>query len=243
MNDHIGKPFDIQKLIPLIKRYTELVNVTELIHSAVEMQQWVEPEQVTTDLIEPIANILARFSNNRELAARMCKRFGTEVKGLIEKMEAAIQAENQSDLTAVFHSIKGVAATLGAVRLAKVSSALEAQGRQGHVTSEESIASLHSLMAQSVIAVEQLNFDTETKVEITLAPEQLRDLLEQIGAYLAENNMSAMTLAEKLVASYGRNTDVKIFYAQVESLDFHAAQGTLKIVKEVLLNGSSKGSS
>ncbi|QJR79775.1 hypothetical protein CA267_002670 [Alteromonas pelagimontana] len=170
----------------------------------------------------------------------MRDRFGKEVNELIGKMEASIQAKNQIELTSVFHSIKGVAATLGAVRLAALAADLEAQGRKGEWIPEETIYLLRGVVNQSVSALEQLDFNAErVKVKVTLTSEQLQSLLDQIDSYLAEDNMSAVTLAENLVAVHGDCVEVNTFYEQVESLDFPTARRTLKIVKETLLNGNS----
>ncbi len=245
MNDHIGKPFDMHKLVPLIRRYIgagvghEAACPSAEEQKAKEEQNAKEERVSSAQLIEPVATILGRFSKNRELAARMRDRFGKEMEGLMKKMEAAIQAKSQNQLTSVFHSIKGVAATLGAVQLADVAAGLEAQSREGVWAAEESISSLKNLVDDSVLALARLNFDAENiSAPIQLSRETLRSLLDEVDVFLAEDNMGAMAIAEKLAAAFKANADVNVFYEQVESLDFSAAQKTLQTVKEVLLSGS-----
>lgn len=244
MNDHVAKPFDMNKLIPLIRRYSGRDEGKESDSSQLpdEMgfltQGTVETE--SNSLVESVSTILKRFSGNRDLAARMRDRFAGETEGLLAKLDEAIQNNNVVELTSVFHSLKGVSATLGAVRLAGEASALESAGRQAQWPSEESIAELRHLIEQSVTALNQLNFDGEVlEQKIALSPGQLKSLLEELRILLQDDNMKAMPLAMTLVSSYNSHPEVKLFYEQVESLNFSEALQILQRIQEVLLNGEN----
>lgn len=242
MNDHIAKPFDINILVPLIRYYGGTKEIDENIQPVLPQpidspyQEVSSPNDI--ELTESMAKILARFSGNRELAARMRDRFAGETEGLLAKLDEAIQSKKLVELTSVFHSFKGVSATLGAIRLANVASDLESKGRLGLWASDESITEFRNLINQSALALEQLNFDNQTREQIIrLSGDQLESLLEEMQRFLKEDNMNAMTLAEKLMSNYGSRPEVKIFYEQVESLNFSEALQRLALVKEALLNG------
>lgn len=245
MNDHVAKPFDMSKLVPLIRYYSGMAEQKENTPAELSDNSTIHAESIVEAvnndlLIEPANVILNRFSGNRELAARMRDRFGNEVNGLIQKLDEAVRSQHLAEFTSVSHSLKGVAATLGAIRLAKEASGFEAAGRKGQWPSKESIAELHELVKQSVTALNELNFNDEVvKQKITLSPSQLTSLLDEIRLFLQDDNMDAMPLAETLMTNYGSYPDVKTLYEQVESLNFSEALGILPRVKEVLLNGEA----
>ena len=244
MNDHIAKPFDMNKLVPLIKHYCGIQQLNENIRSAlpqpVSYSEGKENPPDDVALTESMSEILARFSGRRELAERMRDRFGNEAKRLLAKLDAAVNSKNLAELKSVFHSFKGVSATLGAIRLANVASNLESKTREGHWIPDEAIAQFRNLTNQSVSALEKIDFGNQLpEKNITISNDQLESLLEELQRLLQEDNMNATVLSEKLVSHYGSRPEVKVFYEQVEALDFPEALRSLQIVQEVLLSGKN----
>lgn len=159
MSDHVGKPIDLDKLVPLIQRHTGKC-VDNQANSA-EAEHKNNPETAEANqhpLTEPIKTILNRFGGKGDLAAKMCDRFSNEASLLTAKLDDAIQRKNLSEVTSVLHTFKGLAATLGALRLSKMAAALELLGKQGQWPSEDALNAFRELIPQSVTAMEELKF-------------------------------------------------------------------------------------
>ncbi|MDZ7925169.1 MAG: response regulator [Marinagarivorans sp.] len=128
MNDHVGKPVDMDevrpKILALLQR--ELMALTTSHQQAIHHQE--KHEQATDseeDITESLPMILKRFANNATLYSGMLQRLPKEMQKL---MAALVSARTQTNINAAIstlHSIKGLAATMGAKNLAQLAAGLE----------------------------------------------------------------------------------------------------------------------
>jgi len=136
MNDHLGKPIDVEQLIARIVKWTQLAAQAEPATGVGESP--VSPAAAdpgdTGDapsgpaLLDTGAG-LRRSLNRTTLYGKTLHSFKTHFTGATEKMHAAIDADDAKALTLAAHSLKGAAGQIGADRLSQDALALEAAAK------------------------------------------------------------------------------------------------------------------
>jgi len=122
MNDHIGKPFDIEQLQLTIRRHVlsagDSASVPVLSNAA-------GPEAVETTTIESLDAVIRRFGGDRELYAEVLAGFKAEALPLLESLQAAASAGDWAGAKTAMHTLRGVALTVGAKALSEHAAAME----------------------------------------------------------------------------------------------------------------------
>jgi two-component system sensor histidine kinase/response regulator len=109
MNDHLSKPIDVQR-------------IAEWILCALKNRQAIHQDVSLYSTLN-MADALRRLSGNHELLVRMLRRFVEDYRGIENKIDRQIAAT--ADLRTLAHTLKGVAGTIGAARVAHLAQALE----------------------------------------------------------------------------------------------------------------------
>ncbi|MBC3881786.1 PAS domain S-box protein [Undibacterium sp. LX40W] len=119
LNDHIGKPFDLQNLINTILSNCEGYTAKG------DLRQTSEEIQVPDYLIGlgdkydiDIVAALNRLGGKLPLYQRMLQMFIRDLEEVAPKMQNALERQQTSTLFRHLHTIKGLAGTLGAAHLA-----------------------------------------------------------------------------------------------------------------------------
>jgi CheY-like chemotaxis protein len=121
MNEHIGKPFDMSKLMSLLIRTTgfrsevvqECLTHDEMVHAL--------PDVAGLDL----RTALGRMSGMRGLYVRTARDFVKIMDTLVQDLERCLAASDKRQAIMLMHTLKGNAGTLGATELAAKSAKLE----------------------------------------------------------------------------------------------------------------------
>ena len=139
MNGHAGKPIDMDQLIPdilsLVKRksvYSQPV-LLETLPSNTEM------------LIEEFQVILKRFGGKVAIFQRMYSNFQPEISDLLVSLHNQIQAQDGPSAKRTLHTVKGLAAIMGAKALA-----VEAGKLEKYIEAEE-VCDLRVLINQTAL--------------------------------------------------------------------------------------------
>ena len=128
MNDHIGKPFDLNQLVALLRSYTPAAATAQHSEAA--------PATITlaTDLAATpgvdLARALARMSGMQKLYLRAAHDFTRTMATATQSLNDSLQRQDFEHATLQLHTIKGNAGTLGLQALAEGASRLEKQCRQ-----------------------------------------------------------------------------------------------------------------
>ena len=129
MNDHIGKPFDMGKLVSLLIRSTA-ARMPQPVPAAAPGVALPEPTGLYLAGLEvaglEVGRALARMAGARPLYVRTARDFSASLAGLVPALRATRLAGDQALLRLQLHNLKGHAATLGASALAQQAAALEA---------------------------------------------------------------------------------------------------------------------
>ncbi len=81
-----------------------------------------------------LAGALTRAADDKEFLAEMLEHFMADVPGRRGELEAALEEGDAERLSRRAHSLKGAAATLGAVGIAAAALRLEQAGREGDLS-------------------------------------------------------------------------------------------------------------
>jgi CheY-like chemotaxis protein len=124
MNDHVGKPFDLDQLVAAILRHTARPPQAKMEPLAQAEPARAEPT-ADSGLINSRAAIL-RFGSNVEIYRRTLLSFCEELIGLMASLQGQIQQTLREPAIQTLHTLKGLAATVGADPLAALAADKEA---------------------------------------------------------------------------------------------------------------------
>ena len=257
MNEHIGKPIDMDELVPhilkLCGRFDTTTQNTRLVISPLAPETVAKVAQATaqetsdakdnpsTPLVEPYSNLLKRFGNNQSLYLRSLAQFPLEAQKLIDQIRTQAEKQNLEATCIAAHSLKGVASTLGASRLAAVAATLEKalknaeQAQLTELVTPELLTQLEELLTNSnALLNEQVQQPNSAQTTASAAPATALSAAEwqmqkqAIQALLKEDNLAVLDQVEALCRQPTAHQDLlNTLLEQVNALDFGAALSTL----------------
>lgn len=148
MNEHVGKPFDINPLVRLLLTLSGKV-VTDASPSIAPL-----PDAPVVFEGLDLNAALQRLSGSSRLYTRSAREFATVLTDAMDQFLAVVHLDTQTAALQM-HSLKGVAALLGATELANAVGALEQQCRaQGSVLElEQQAQALRPRVSQTIDAL------------------------------------------------------------------------------------------
>ncbi len=200
MNDHVGKPVD-----PLLL-YRTLIRWLPQPDQAVAKPAMPVPErQTSTDAafdpsLIPWFNYSAGLRSVRGKADRlvsMLARFGREYSDYPEQIELLLAAGTNQQAQRLAHSLKGVSATLGLVKIQATANLLESAIRQCLTTDlQQHVAQLKNLMKELLPALSSIEGVSKTSVTVELV--DLKPGLEKLLQLLESDDLEASRLFGEL---------------------------------------------
>jgi two-component system, sensor histidine kinase and response regulator len=129
MNDHIGKPFDLDELVAVLHRH---VPVRPAPPAPVPRRRAFSSPVVTPEVrgLAQAAGFdldaaLQRLAGRVDVYLRLAASFDERLATLPADLAAVLHADRRAEAERLAHTIKGVAATLGALRLAAMAGEVE----------------------------------------------------------------------------------------------------------------------
>ncbi|QDD92075.1 PAS domain S-box protein [Pseudomonas oryzihabitans] len=232
MDDHIGKPIDLELLVSRLQRLTGR-----------EVAPMVSAASVTDERrIEPLGVILRRFGGDARLFGSLLERFAEDSQDLLARLEQAWSAVDTEGAVAVLHSLKGSAGTMGAQCLAAHAADGERAGKAGagipaDVAAE--LATLRLLLDEALAELRSALAERLPPPPAQIAATLIVDWsarLDELALLLGQGNLEALDRLAELPSQCRAEAQVRydLFRAQVETLDFAAALATLPDLKEAL---------
>ncbi|MEK1942624.1 MAG: CHASE domain-containing protein [Pseudomonas sp.] len=207
MNDHVGKPIDIDQVVEAVLRLTGRSSASGAVVGA-------QPESITGDqLVEDGGSILSRFGMNIDLLQRLYVDFQQDAHVLLARLQAHIDHADEGAQRLALHSLKGSAASLGAKALALRAGELEQQLKQQPEQAQQLLADprtlqqLHELLANSVaqlgswIATCAPQAPTAKAEATAMSADSWQRQCAELSALLAAGNMRALELCDAMAAS------------------------------------------
>lgn len=240
MSDHIGKPINARELIALVLRYCRPAPIAPAavpVSAAAPPAAQLPPQPEGFDF----AAALARLSGNYALFASLARRFGKDCTALVEAAQIALQHGDRAAVAREMHTLKGLAATLGATALARQAAELEATFKAPRSTSNEAVAlaQLASGIAASDATFRAVADALDPAQPVPSLPPNKQRLLEclaELDALLLENNMRALDVFATLQREAGDALadPLNALDEALLRLDFAAARTTIAHLKEIL---------
>ncbi|HEY0661144.1 MAG TPA: PAS domain S-box protein [Lysobacter sp.] len=230
MNDHIGKPFDLDTLVERLLHWTGRPPAPGKPARVLEHGP-AEPAGAISVLDWQSA--LARFGGKKQAYVEILHGFPDAAAELVGQLEHSLRAKQRDDAARQLHTLKGIAGTVGATRLAQLAKSLEAAIRSAQ-SSWEGAMWLDALRAwadeatASSKAVSRMLSSDEPAVAVTTESVS-RAALEQLRVLLAANNLRALEEFRSLEAGLARHYPAEHQQLQgaLERLDFATAAGVL----------------
>ncbi|RVU45956.1 PAS-domain containing protein [Rubrivivax rivuli] len=243
MNDHVGKPFDLDHLVAVLLRLAGRAAVA----IAARPDQAAVPT-LPAEVLDAagsagvdIERALARLGGKLKVFGRTLRSFTADLQGLPEKLDRLSQCGERDEVRRELHTLKGVAATVGVTALAKLAGEAEAQFTSLSLPAEDaaciSRVGVAIQTAESSLALLYVTLDgiPQTAKDVSssapaaaLTPSDtalLAELLKTVQSLLQASDLDAanalQTLRIRLPAVAGVRFDA--LEAAVESLEFESA--------------------
>ncbi|MBQ0960771.1 PAS domain S-box protein [Ideonella sp. 4Y11] len=204
MDDHVGKPFDLDALVRCLQRWTgweddEGDTATVNPPSSIDPAVLAQARAAEIDL----ARALERVLHRTEVWARMARQFADGVPALAERLASLWQAADHAGLARELHSLKGLAGMLGATPLAEAAGAAERQQDGRAPEAPDAVLARLGPAAQALRSLAEQLDRAEPKAAANdvwppLDAPALRTLLARLQAHLAEHDMAATELHQQL---------------------------------------------
>ncbi|MBC7919239.1 MAG: PAS domain S-box protein [Rhodoferax sp.] len=113
MDDHIGKPFDLPKLVGMLQRYAG--------HKGASAMAAAAPESTRPETgVHDVEGALARLGGNMALYRQILQTFLVEIAAVPAQLYALIKSEDYDGARRLVHTIKGLSLTVGAQHLSQI---------------------------------------------------------------------------------------------------------------------------
>ena len=124
MNDHVGKPFDLNALVHTLIQHTSWRNRgrdAPALHMSKDLaalpQEW--PEDID------VVSALNRMGNNQGLLQRSLTSFLAEARTLPQRLDSGMQSDDRAQVHRDLHAFKGLSATVGVAELSTLAARAE----------------------------------------------------------------------------------------------------------------------
>jgi PAS domain S-box-containing protein len=246
MNDHIGKPIDLDVLVNTILRHCphiELEWSTASFPTIVAVSHTAEPWSAA-GVRQEFDKALHRVGGNKPLFIKMAIMFVESTVSLYGDLRRCLTGEDSDGAQRLLHTMLGTAGTVGVTPLAdhirRIQQQLRAAGSAGamELCSEE----FDNLIRQSCHALlafaEALrpNAPAEPKVPDELDDSQVLRLLDSLDGLMRQKNMRATHVFEELRAAYGPALGDRLLDLEraLNDLDFPTSLQRSKTLRDLL---------
>ncbi len=156
MNDHISKPIDPKQLYEVVEKWAK-----KNPKPAAEVVEELPPPPPSDEFPEQllpfdIPAALKRMNNKKVLLRKVLTDFHTKYANFMQQLQEAIGQQN-SDAARLAHTLKGIAATLGAKELSEAAGAVESVlFSNDHANLAQLLVTLETALASALAAAATL---------------------------------------------------------------------------------------
>jgi CheY-like chemotaxis protein len=149
MNDHIGKPFDLNALVKTLIQQTGWAAKAGATPLQVALPDTTSAQQEWPAEID-VVSALNRMGNNRGLLQRSLLAFVTQARDLPQRLESGLHSTDRAPVQRELHAFKGLSATVGVQELSNLAARAEKLIQSAEIEEEyrAAVALLEARLAQ-----------------------------------------------------------------------------------------------
>ncbi len=240
MNDHVGKPFDLDALVATLRRVAgragAATSPTGDAGASAAAPAVCAASAATTSARLDVDAALARIGGHRGAYVRMLRGSLTDIAASADALDAHLAAGRGDDAGRLMHTMKGLAATIGAVALSALAARCErsldarAPGDAGEVAAlsgawraavQCDVPELERAAAELGVVIEPAAADRAVAVPL----DELLRRVDELAALLRDADMAAFDACERLRAAPGvlAGASLDELDAAVGAFDFERA--------------------
>ncbi|MDN0121074.1 PAS domain S-box protein [Yersinia frederiksenii] len=234
MNDHIGKPFDLNNLIHIIRKYSGQTDVADTVSPITPVLLSAELKNIATTAGIDVDAALNRLGGDLTLYQKMLSLLNEDLTNFPTQLETLLAEGDNLSASRLLHTIKGLAAQLGATELSLSAGQGEKLFSQGTTPTPDTINQLLSEMRNKVSVIQSgimtliqmLSQGHENKVDVDAVDIQPIELeLDRLMLLLKNSDMAALEMMNKLImtSSEQLNEQLSTLNDAVNQLDFTKA--------------------
>jgi signal transduction histidine kinase/CheY-like chemotaxis protein len=232
MNDHVGKPFELDHLVALLLQHTGHIAA-----SPADLPPTVAPavQLIPADTSSPaeldVDGAQKRMGGNTAVFLSILEAFLRDAVLVPDQLAAHFANAQQDDAVRALHTLKGLAATVGATQLAGIAAQLESRAKLGVSSSEQTavVTQLREAVDAGVQALtsvlQRLRPAPAPQLGVEMPPEQFHADMAVLLDLLKHSNMQAIDVFEQMRLGQGQRwSDIlNPLGEEIRRLDFAAA--------------------
>ncbi|MDM4764448.1 response regulator [Pelomonas sp. SE-A7] len=228
MDEHVGKPFEIDHLVALLNRLCGRGNA-----AGRQPRRGYEDLALLLETVRQLGvdlgGALDRLGGKRDLLARMAGSFVRNQRDLPQRLRELLAAGLAPQVAGELHSLRGLAGTLGAERLSAHAQLLEARMRADAQADEEQLRRFEAALAEACQALGQIAEALARPLQsqpLEAGAPALEPQLQALMVLLADSDLAALDAFERLRQQHGQalGPGLASLQAAITELDFEAAR-------------------
>ncbi|MFT2111870.1 ATP-binding protein [Marinomonas sp. 2405UD68-3] len=238
MNDHISKPILAEQLHAKLSHWV----ITDASSSPISItdgpiegfnETAAEEDDGLLHTIPGLAfeESINRLQGNKTLYRKLLFKFADSQQDCIALLQTGIASNQWKEAERLAHTLKGVAANIGAKNIQHAAQIVESHLEQHK---QPDLTQLAHILEPFISAIKALQPKENTQQEVSAEPlvnsPELQDTLEQLIQLLEEYDSDALNSLDKLIALSGPNPQWTLITEAIEEYNFETA---LTLVQKV----------
>jgi len=205
MNDCIGKPIDISNFYTTLAKWISPAPSSQLLlaNHTPTFEAYIFPEIAGIDTSKG----LQRFNHDHAVYRKLLLKFVQNQTNFIERFHQSLQQEHHEEAARMIHTLKGLAGTISADIIYKITSSLESLLSKGEPAGEmineleQQLTTVLSGIRQAETVMQkqspdQLENSTNDGLQTKAKQGEIPPLLNQLSALLKKNSANAVDFIE-----------------------------------------------
>ncbi|MFQ5356710.1 MAG: Hpt domain-containing protein, partial [Mariprofundaceae bacterium] len=239
MNDFIAKPIDPETMYATLNKWIKSIRSSST--NAIPVDDHLKDKESFISELDgvDVQKGLKTVNGDQNLYRKILWKFRENQSGAVSQLSDAL-AEGDMELgERLTHSLKSVAATIGAVSVSDSAGNLEIAIKKGGEVDQSLIDKLNETHTK-VIKSLQHYFGTDVRQEetnVSLDPVMAMSLIRKIRERLEDYDSSAVNLMDELKAALPESIvskQVKVLQSYMDAYDFDAALKVLQQVEKII---------
>jgi HPt (histidine-containing phosphotransfer) domain-containing protein len=197
MNDHVAKPIEPEDLWRALLKWVRPHHLASIGVALETPRLTVRELPVQIEGLDMVNN-LRRVLGNQKLLLSILRKFVSGQKHVAYDIRKALLKEDWSTTQRIAHTLKGVAGSIGAIKVQDQADAIEksAKARRPRILIEEQVFLLEGTLSALISELELKLPKVQKTLPVVVDEKKLRSVSDQLEALLADDNAQAVDLLD-----------------------------------------------